>query len=305
MMSWFLIALAAPFLWSVVNISDQYLVAKYSAGENTSGGIVLFGGFIAIAIAFIIGIFTAGIFQIPILDKLLLVMVGGITIAWVLFYFRALEIGDVSAVVPWFLTVPIFGFVLGYLFLGETLSVQQLLGSLIILLGGFFVLVDFSESKKKFAWKSALYMVVACFLIAAAGIIFKYVTVGGSFWISSFWEYVGFGIFGVLAYFFIPKYRHEFIAIFKKGGRNIIMLTTIIETLTIAGNLLTNFAILLAPVTMVYLVGSFQPAILLCFTLIGTRFFPNIVKEDMSKRVLVPKIIAITVMIAGSAILFL
>ena len=132
-MQWFFIALGAPFLWALVNISDQYLVEKYTTGKRGSGGLVLFSSLIGIFVAIAIGIFVNGLFSVPLLDKILLITTGGITIAWIILYLFTLEIEDVSAVVPWFLTIPIFGYVFGYVFLGETLSAQQLLGSLIIL----------------------------------------------------------------------------------------------------------------------------------------------------------------------------
>jgi len=304
-MQWFFIALGAPFLWALVNIFDQYLVAKYSTGTRGSGGLVLFSSLIGIFVAGAIGIFTSGVFDIPLTDKLLLILTGGITIAWIILYLFTLEIEDVSAVVPWFLTIPIFGYVLGYIFLNETLTNQQMLGSIIVLLGVFLISIDFSGQKKKFKWLPALYMVVACLLVSIAGIIFKYVTVGENFWISSFWEYVGLGGFGILIYIFIPKYRREFALMNKEGGKSIFALNSTSEVITIIGNLLTNYALLLAPVTMVYLVGSFQPAIVLFITLFATKFFPAIVKENMTKKILLPKVVAIVIMIAGSAVLFI
>src|SRR3989344_4012527 len=303
-MQWFFIALGAPFLWALVNISDKYLVEKYSTGTRGSGGLVLFSSLIGIFVATAIGTLTSQIFSISLFDKFLLIIVGGITIAWVVLYLFTLEIEDVSAVVPWFLTIPIFGYVLGYLFLGETLSLQEKIGSLVILCGVFLISIDFSGEKKKFKWRSALYMLVACFLVSIAGVIFKYVTVDENFWISSFWEYVGLGGFGILIYLFIPKYRKEFMLMNKQGGGKIFTLNTASEILTIGGNLLTNYAILLAPVTMVYLVGSFQPAIVLFMTLFATKFFPNIAKENLTERVLMPKVISIFIIILGSAILF-
>lgn len=304
-MQWFFIALGAPFLWSLVNISDQYLVAKYSTGKRGSGGLVLFSSLIGIFVAIFIGIFTFGIFEAPFLDKLLLVLTGGIMIAWVILYLFTLEIEDVSSVVPWFLTIPIFGYALGYIFLGETLTNTQLIGSIITLFGVLLISIDFSEEKKKLKWRSALYMLGASLLVAIAGVIFKYVTVGNNFWVSSFWEYLGLGIFGILIYFFVPKYRNEFKLMLKQGGKKIFALNAASETTTIIGNLLTNYAILLAPITMVYLVGSFQPAIVLFLTLLATKFFPNIAKENLKERVLLPKIIAIMITILGSVILFL
>jgi drug/metabolite transporter (DMT)-like permease len=304
-MQWFFIALGAPFLWAIVNIFDQYLVIKYTKGERGSGGLVLFSSLIGIFVAVLIGIFTSGIFAIPILDKILLIITGGITIAWIILYLFTLQIENISAVVPWFLTIPVFGYGLGYIFLQETLSIQQLLGSFVVLLGVFLISIDFSGQKKKFKWRPVFYMLLACFLIAISGVIFKYVTIGDNFWISSFWEYAGLGGFGVLLYLFVPKYRAEFMLMNRQGGKKIFTLNTISEILTIIGNLLTNYAILLAPVAMVYLVSSFQPAIVLFLTLFATKFFPNIAKENLTKDILLPKVIAIAVMIIGSAILFL
>ena len=59
-MQWFFIALGAPVLWAIVNISDQYLVAKYSTGTRGSGGLVLFSSLIGIFVAVFVGIFTDG-----------------------------------------------------------------------------------------------------------------------------------------------------------------------------------------------------------------------------------------------------
>jgi drug/metabolite transporter (DMT)-like permease len=304
-MNWFFIALGAPFLWAIVNICDQYMVEKYSTGKRGSGGLVLFSSLIGIFAAIIIGVLTSGVLNVPILDKLLLVITGGITIGWVILYLFTIEIEDISAVVPWFLTIPIFGYILGYIFLGETLSLQQELGSLVVLLGVFLISMDFSGKKKKFKWRVVFYMLSSCFLSSISGIIFKYVTVENSFWISSFWEYVGLGGFGILIYIFVPRFRQEFMQMNRQGGKKIFTLNTLSEILTIFGNLLTNYAIILAPVALVYLVSSFQPVVVLFITLIATKFFPNIAKENLTKKILLPKILAIVIMIAGSIILFI
>ena len=300
-MTWFFIALGAPFLWALVNISDQYLVAKYKIGQRGSGGLVLFSSLIGILIAIFIGLFTPGVSDIPTFDKILLFSTGGLTISWIIIYLYTIEIEDISAVVPWFLTVPIFGFILSYIFLGETLNNKQLLGSFIILLGVLLISIDFSlEEKTKFKWKPALYMLISCFLIAIIGVVFKYVTIVERFWVSSFWEYLGLGMFGVMIYVFIPKYRQEFLQMNRLGGAKIFTLNILREIFTIAGNFLTNYALLLAPVTMVYLVGSFQPAIVLLLVIICTKFFPKIISEKIHHQVLIPKIIAIIIMIIGS-----
>lgn len=165
--------------------------------------------------------------------------------------------------------------------------------------------LDFSKEKKRFKHKPVLYILFACVAIAISGVIFKYVTVGNNFWIASFWEYFGLGITGLFIFLFIPRYRESFLHMNRTGGYTIFIVNVASELFTIIGNLLTNFALLLAPVAMVFMVGSFQPAIVLFLTLLSTKFFPHIIKENLTKRILLPKIIAIVIMIIGSVILFL
>jgi drug/metabolite transporter (DMT)-like permease len=306
-MNWFLFALAAPFLWAFVNIADNFLVAKYSEKEKerSSGGLVLFSSFIAIFIAGLIAIFVSGIFDISFLDKLLLFVTGILTIIWIILYLFTLETEDVSTIAPYFLTVPIFGYILGYIFLGETLTNNQLIGTLVVLIGLVFISMNFSKEKRKFKWKPVFYMLGACFLVAISGVIFKYVTVGNNFWISSFWEYFGMAVTGIVMFALMPKYRAQFLHMSRTGGKKIFTLNMVTELMTISGNLLTNFALLLAPVVMVYIVGAFQPAIVLLLMIICTKFFPHIAKEDLSWGILIPKIMAIIIMIMGSIILFM
>ncbi len=304
-MNWFLIALGAPFLWAIVNIADDYLVTKFSNKETErgSGGLVLFSSLIGLFIAFFIWFFVGGVLDVSSMDKILLLITGGLTIVWIIFYLYALEIEEISSVVPWFLVSPIFGYFLGYIFLGETLTKFQIIGTLIILFGAFLISIDFNEKVKKIKRKPAFYMICACIAIAISGVIFKSVTIEGNFWVSSFWEYLGLGMFGIIIYIFIPKYRREFHFMNKTGGRKIFLINTVSELMSVAGNLLTNFALLLAPVTMVYLVSTFQPAIVLVLTILGTKFMPHIIKENISRKALIPKMIAIIIMILGSVFL--
>ena len=307
MNSWFLYAIIAPFLWAVVNIADQYLIAKYSDRdkERSSGGLVIFSSVIGLVIALLIFVFTNGLFDIPLVDKLLLLLTGVLTIIWVVLYLFALEIEEVSRVVPWFLTVPVFGYILGYLFLGETLNLEQVIGAIIIFVGLIIISVDWRETSKRVKKKPLLYMLAVSLTVAVSGIIFKYVTVENNFWVSSFWEYLGLGLSGVLIFFLMPERRKEFMHMNRTGGLKIFVVNVASEFMTVSGNLLTNFALILAPVTLVFIVSAFQPAFVLLLTVIGTYMFPKIIKEDMSWQVLYPKIVAVIVMVIGSAILFL
>jgi drug/metabolite transporter (DMT)-like permease len=306
-MQWFFIALVAPFLWALVNLADKYLVTRFShkEEERSSGGLVLFSSLIGIIISFLIWVFMPDVFFISAMDKLLLFVSGILTVVWIILYLFTLEIEETSAVVPWFLSVPIFGYILGFFFLGETLTFFQFVGSGIIFLGLILISFDFNKAKNNFKHKPVFYMLSASIAIAVSGIIFKYVTVENNFWVSSFWEYLGLGVAGLFIFLFVPHYRESFLHMNRTGGRTIFIVNIVSELMTITGNLLTNFALLLAPVAMVFLVGSFQPGIVLLLTIFTTKFFPDIAQENLTKKILLPKIIAIIIMFIGSVILFL
>lgn len=305
MLNWFLLALIATFLWALVNLADKYLVANYSGKERSSGSLVLFSSLVGIAAALIIGLLTPGIFSIPLLDKLLLIFIGAFGICWIILYLFTLEIEDVSATIPWMLTIPVFGYILSYFLLGETLTRTQLIGAGVIFFGAIILSVDFSKVHILFKKRVALYMLLACLIYAINGVIFKFVAVADSFWVASFWEYLGLGMGGVLIFFLVGNYRRDFIANIRTGGKLIFSINITSEMTTIIGNLLTNYALLIAPVALVYMVGSFQPAIVLLLTFLSTKFWPKIASENFSRQVIIPKTIAITLMLIGSAILFI
>ncbi|MBU0722523.1 DMT family transporter [Patescibacteria group bacterium] len=305
MLNWFFIALAAPFLWALVNLVDKYLVTNYSGKETSSSSLVLFSSLVGIAASFIIGVFTPEVFAISLLDKALLIFIGIFSICGIIFYLFALEIEDVSTVIPWMLTIPAFGYVLGYFFLGETLTRTQLLGTGIIFFGAIILSVDFSQIQILFKKRLALHILLFCLIYSINGVIFKFVASANSFWVASFWEYLGLGISGIFIFLFFGSYRRDFIFNIKTSGKFIFSINIISEIMTIIGNLLTNFALLIAPVALVYMVGSFQPVAVLLFSFLSTKFLPKIVSEDFSHKVIIPKMIAIIFMLVGSVILFL
>jgi drug/metabolite transporter (DMT)-like permease len=307
-MEWFFIALGAPFLWALVNIADKYLVTNYSTGKNSndksSGALVLFSSLVGIFAAGGIGIFSTNVFDISTSDKVLLFGTGVFSIVWILLYLFALEIEEVSAVVPWMLTIPIFGYILSYFFLGEMLSSRELIGGGIVILGAVILSVDFSKVHLMFKKRISGLMLTSSLIYAINGVIFKFIASAESFWVASFWEYLGLGVGGIFIFVFIRRYRVDFIETIQTSGIFIFSVNVMSEITTIAGNLLTNFALLIAPVAMVYMVGSFQPVVVLMLTYLSTKFSPKIVTEDFSRKIILPKIVAIAVMIAGSVILF-
>ncbi len=262
-------------------------------------------GFITAGIIFI---FLGNGVALSLRGIITLIVSGFLSLSWIVLYLYALKDEDVSGVIPWFLTVPVFGYVLGYYVLGEALGPHQIIGGVIIILGGLILSIRKGTEHSggyKVKWKPILYMTSASLLIALWGVLFKLVAKDAGFWISSFWEHIGLAVAGIIVLIFAKSYRQGFVVMAKTGGTRIILVNIFAEVLTIIGNLFTNYAILLVPVSLVYFIGVSQPIVVFILGGICTVLLPNIVKEDISKNNLLHKGISIAIMCTGGALLFI
>lgn len=300
-MNWFLIALIAPALWSITNHIDKYLIEKYFKGGI--GALLIFSSIIGMFVIPVIPIFKPGVFDISFTQAALLTISGAIVVVGYFFYFYALKRDEASVVVPLFQIIPIFVFILGYIFLGEVLTTRQILGSLLIIFGGVSLSLDLNSKIPKVKTAVLFSMLVASFFIAVHSLIFKIVALETDFWTSIFWIYVGSILIGLFFLAFIKNYRNEFLRIMKVNRVPVIGLNVLNEILATLGDLAFKFAMLLAPLALVQSVNGFQPFFVFIFGVILTLFFPKLGTESLLKKHLAQKVITIVIMFVGTYIL--
>lgn len=297
-MNWFLIALIAPALWSVTNYIDKYLISKYFSGAGP-GALLIFSSLIGFLVFPIIFMIHPDVFSIQKSHALLIALNGVLFLAYLFPYLYALQKDDASNVVPLFQTAPIFSYILGYVFLGESLSQKEILAAAILLAGAVILSLDFSSEKIRFKTTVLGLMLLSSFLFSLNSLIFKFVAVNSNFWITYFWGYVGWSIAGVLLFSLFKNYRLEFLSVFRTNKKSVISLNILNEAISIIAGMCFNFATLLAPLALVTVVNGFQPFFILLYGIILAMFFPNIIKENLSKRYLLHKIFAISLMFVG------
>ncbi len=295
-MNWFLLAFLAPVLWSSVNFIDKYLLSRYLSDRST-GSLILFSSLIGIVISPIIYFLNPMVLDIPLNSMVILFVVGILSAFAVLFYLFALEDEDVSIVVPLFQTIPIFGLLFGFLILGELPNKMQIIGIFSIVIGAILITSDFT--KKIFNKKVFILMLCSSLIFGLYETMFKLATEGENFWIASFWEHLGLAFFGIVAFLFIKNWRKDFIHLAIHSGKNILLLNIGSEILTIVGNIITNYALLLVPVALVLSITGLQPFITLVLALIISKFLPKISLEENSTIGLTQKVLSITIMFIG------
>lgn len=306
-MHWFLIALIGPILWSLVNHADKYLLSKYTKeSEGGVGSLMIFSTLFSIFLLPIVFLFDQTIFSVSSFNIAILLFVGVLNAVSILLYMYALEKDEASIVVPFFQLIPVFGYLLGYLILGEVVENQKIIAASVVILGALVLSLEFNEERRINLKKSVLVLMgVSTFLLAFSEVLFKLVAVEeGSFWSSIFWNYTGLVVVGLILFICVRRYRVEFINLLRKSGKTILTINISSEIFTIVGNLVFSYATLLAPIALVMTVNAYQPAIVFLLGVTLTLYAPQISVEKISNRHLLHKGIAIAVMVFASYLLY-
>lgn len=305
MSNWFLIALVAPITWSIINHIDKYILSRYQEGRGV-GALLIFSSLFSIVVLPFLAIFyRSKIFYVSFTDFCVLFFVGFLSAGAFYFYLKAMDTEEASVVIPLFQFDPIFGYILSFFILKESLNLNQILSSILILVGIILLSIEIDiDNKFRFKKKVLLLVGISSFLFALSGVLFKKLALIDSFWISIFWQYVGLTVFGILILIFFKKFRQNFIDIFSTSKLKILSLNILSEILYIIGALVNNFALLIAPVALVFVVNSYQPLFVFIAGVLLTIFLPQVASEKISRKHFLHKLISIIIILIGSYLLY-
>lgn len=297
-MTWILVVISSYFIYAIVNLVDKYLLV----GPLPSARVYAFYlGTLSILALFLIPLG----FTIPNYPQLLLsLLAGAISIFAILGFFRALRLFEISRVLPAVGgLMPLFAFGLIYLFSGESeiLSLVKLT-AFILLIGGSVLIVY--EKERSVTLKSFWLSAITALLYALFYTLSKYVYEAQPFWSGFIWIRIG-AFLGGLFLLFSREVREE---IFKKQAtfkRKTAVIFLSNQSFAVGALVLQNWAIALVPLGLLPFINALEGTkyifILILAVLISWKF-PQILKEEVSKKVLLQKIIAI-LLIGGGLIL--
>jgi drug/metabolite transporter (DMT)-like permease len=303
-MTWFFIALIGPFLYALTNHIDKILLEKYFK-ESGVGTLLLFSSLLsALALPFLFLADTTA-FSVGWTSILALAFVGILNILVLWCYLLALKDEEASVAVVFYQLVPVFGYVLGYLILGEVLTQLQLIAMAVIILGTAIISFEI-DAENKFRLRGATIplMLGAAFFWALESVVFKAVALEEALWRSLFWEHLMLTIAGILIFVFIRSYRTHFLTAIRQNSRGILSLNVANESLYMLGNISFSIAYLLAPVALVLLTESYQPLFVFAIGIFLTLFFPKLTSEKIEAKHLWQKGIAIAITGIGTFLLF-
>jgi drug/metabolite transporter (DMT)-like permease len=212
-----------------------------------------------------------------------------------------LQSEEASVVAPFFQTVPLFGYVLAYFVLGETLSIVQMTGGALIILGTLIVSFRFGQNVRIFKLRLALLMLACGLGTAVSGLIFKAFAIKVAFWTTTFWMFVGEAIFGA-ALLLVGSYRRQLTELLRTNAAALLTINGSNELINLGGGLGNRYALMFAPLSIVQAIGSTTTLFVFVFGVALSVAFPRLARETLSLRDLLQKGAAAVLVALGVAL---
>jgi len=317
------VAIAAYFINAGVYIADKFLLSKKIHSS--------------IAYAFYVGVWS--VFNIFLLffaswwtpnsrELILDLLAGFLFLVTLVFWYKALHQSEASRVVPIVgALVPIFSFILSFVFLGETLSQQQLIAFIILICGG--VLISVKRTKvyvyqkvitrlrevigditgevpagAQPASRLLVNSVVAAVFFAAYYVLMKYIYLHQPFIGSFVWSRLG-SFVGVLLMLFVPDWRQVIVKQQQGAWRRPknMFYFLVIRLLAAGAFIMLNYAISLGNVAIINALQGVQYLFLFLIILVVSTKFPKVLNEQLGGGVFLQKLIG-TIMVCLGLYLF-
>ena len=291
-MSWFYLALLAPFLYAiVVLIDDNLLRSIYKGPYLAAASSGIFGAMPLISLFFL------DLTTITNLQAGLMILAGFLTCVYYFFYFKSLDVESPSIVIAMLGLVPATLPLLAYFLLDERLTSAQLIGFTIVLIAS--LLLAMTEIKK-FKFSAALLPVlVVVAILDATSLLTKYVYDSSAFYPAFMCFSLGLGIGGIyfaLIMFFDTK-KHD-LSIFKKSIHKLFVIFVVVELLAVAADFTSNLAVSRGAVSLVRVVEGIQPMYMLLMALLLYPLSPKHFREAAEGQ-LVKKFTLMAIITAG------
>ena len=310
-MFWLHITLIAYFLNAIAVVTDKTLLRRAIKNPFVYTFYVATLGSILIVFIFPLGIIWPGWSQF-----LISISAGGAFSIGLFFLYLGLKKEDASRLAPMVGgLVSIFVFISAILFLDEELSGNQILAFILIIIGTFLIALDFQEHglwswlKKKIgtAKNLALPKIRKTLLIALPAALFfglSYILTKDVYnhqpFLSGFaWTRLGVLVVALLPMLFAKNrydLRHQ-----KKDTNDSKAKYRFLfgQACGGGGAILIQYAIFLGSVTLVNALQGAQYGFVFILAALATLFLPKLIKETISREIIIQKILAILIIGIG------
>ena len=295
MFEWIFIALLAYLFSSAGAITDKIMRTRYF--HDSASITVLF--LLCNALPAVLLPFT-GFGNLGPQTMLLAIFAGFLTIVPLLLYSEALKREEISRVAPIWQTIPIFVLFFAFIFLGERLPINFYTSFVLMLAGSLLVsarnLTEMFKPDRTF-WL----MIFAGLAYSFYPVLLKFLYGNAEF--LGIFALVSLGrLFAAVLLLSLPQKRERFLADFQKADKRLVLA---MFAFAMFAGILYNYAISLGPITMVEALSGVYPFLVLLFAAVISKWVPSMLQEKTELGAMSLKLVALTLMFIGLALLYI
>lgn len=294
---WLILTIIAYFFSAIVATIDKFLVTKKVPQPISYAFYVGILSILALFLIFIGGLVwpTFGYFFLSLFT-------GALFILSLIFFFEALRVNEVSRAVPFIGSfLPVFSLLLSFIILKEKLTTLSLTACFFLILGGFLISLRFNQDKNYFI-QGWIFIILAAFLSALSFVFSKIIYLQLPFISGFVWIRMGSFIFS-LSLLLFKKTRSIIFQSLKTTEKKFSLLFLGNQGLAALYFILLNVAISLNSVSLINASQGVQYVFIFFFALIISKKLPYLFHEELEKKVILQKIIAIILILVGLVIL--
>jgi uncharacterized membrane protein len=290
---WFILSLVGASALAVTGVIDKFVLSKYVRDPLAYLAALVVMQQMLIAV---IPLYLGWGFIYP--QTFYAMAAGGIQVVLWAAYLLALHVEETSRVAAMVFVFPVFVFLGSFLFLGETLAAKDYAGGALLVGSALLISYRPAEPGGPAIISPALrYMAVFWIFSAVYALAAKYLLDFMSEWHLILWSSLG-SLLAVLPLLSREPVRREFSAYLHRGP---FLLSALLadEVFDFLGRGAFIFAYAVGSVALVSSVAALQPFITLIYVIVLGLFVPGVLKEELDRKTIALKTIAVILIIAG------
>ena len=290
---WFSYALISAIFFGFTTIVDKLMLEKRLSSFS------YFVSFLPPALAFAICVLLfspTNIFSIP----YGFAFVAGLLSATGYFlYVVSIRKEEASRIAALTSLAPAFVAVLALFLVNEIFSANSYIGIILMIFGS--ALISYKRTRvKRIIPFSLILILVATNFSYALDQTFSKISLNQ----ISFWQFLMMFMFGRFAVAFlglaIPSVRRKFISEAEKLGRNFALTLASGSIMWSLGIIFLFYAASIGPITLVSTTGLISPLFTLFFAILITKYLPKVLKEEIDRKTVALKLVAIVLIVLGT-----
>ncbi|MGD0424677.1 MAG: DMT family transporter [Candidatus Bathyarchaeia archaeon] len=289
---WFLYSLVSAVLLGFTTIVDKLMLEKRLSSFS------YFVSFAPPALVFSICVllfFPTNVFSAPYGFAFVAGLVSAVGYFLYVLSIRKEEASRIAALTS---LAPAFVAVLAVFIVNEIFPAYSYMGMILMILGSVLISYKDNHVKKTIPLSLMLILIATNFAYGLDQTLSKI-----SLDQISFWSFLMIFMFGRFLVAFpglsIPSVRRKFISEVRELGRNFALTLASGSILWSLGIIFFFYAASLGPITLVSTISLISPLFTLFFAIFITKYLPKVLKEEIDRRTVTLKLVAIVLVIIG------